>query len=418
MQLSGLLSHSQCENGLLTAGSLEHCGGLLVIETHPVQYHAPVYRALQEKYSIPVTAVYGSDFSVAGYRDAEFGCAFSWDTDLLSGYSPIFLSNVSQGGARGPDATSTRGLSKALRAVNPSAVLLTGYSPSFHQKAFFYAQQRGVPLLFRAETTDHAEQRSRLKTLARTSALAWFYRRCSQLLYVGVRSLEHFRSFGIAGTKLTFSPYCVNTAAFQATEECRDELRASKRSELGIGTSETVILFSGKLSRRKGPDLLVDAVKLLDEPLPSRIVLVFLGSGEMEAALKALAAAIPTVRASFVGFQNQSQLSPFYHAADLMVLPSRHSETWGLVVNEALHHGLPCVVSDAVGCAPDLIEPGTTGDVAQAGSIEDLAYALRRALALAGRPEIRARCRDRVSGYTVEKAAEGIAQAYQAVVLE
>ena len=46
---------------------------LAVIESHPVQYHAPVYRAVQRDFGVPVTAIYGSDFSVAGYRDREFG---------------------------------------------------------------------------------------------------------------------------------------------------------------------------------------------------------------------------------------------------------------------------------------------------------------------------------------------------------
>jgi glycosyltransferase involved in cell wall biosynthesis len=118
----------------------------------------------------------------------------------------------------------------------------------------------------------------------------------------------------------------------------------------------------------------------------------------------------------FAGFQNQTQLSPYYHAADLLVLPSRDSETWGLVVNEALHHGLPCVVSDAVGCAPDLIAAGSTGEVAVAGSINSLAAAIRRATPLTGRSEIREACRRHVTRYSVSDAAEGIARAYQRVL--
>jgi glycosyltransferase involved in cell wall biosynthesis len=40
-----------------------------------------------------------------------------------------------------------------------------------------------------------------------------------------------------------------------------------------------------------------------------------------------------------------------------MVLPSDHRETWGLVVNEALASGLPCIVSDACGCSEELAAP-------------------------------------------------------------
>src|SRR5437016_9854640 len=73
---------------------------LLVIETHPVQYHVPVYRQVEQVLGISVTVVYGSDFSIAGYHDREFGSDFAWDTDLLSGYRAIFLARCGAGGAR------------------------------------------------------------------------------------------------------------------------------------------------------------------------------------------------------------------------------------------------------------------------------------------------------------------------------
>src|SRR5205814_354948 len=63
----------------------------------------------------------------------------------------------------------------------------------------------------------------------------------------------------------------------------------------------------------------------------------------------------------FGAFKNQTQLPGCYVSADVLVLPSDGGETWGLVVNEAMACGLPVVVSDAVGCGPDLIEEGRTG---------------------------------------------------------
>ena len=157
-------------------------GGLAVVETHPVQYHAPVYRVLQQQFGIPVTAIYGSDFSVAGYRDKEFGATFAWDTDLLSGYQQVFLSRVSKGGARSAEEVSTRGLREALQQLNPGAVLLVGYSPRFHREAFFCAWRVGYPLIFRGETADHVRDRGILKTLTRDLFLRWFYKRFARLL--------------------------------------------------------------------------------------------------------------------------------------------------------------------------------------------------------------------------------------------
>jgi glycosyltransferase involved in cell wall biosynthesis len=389
---------------------------LVVIETHPIQYHAPIYRALQAGFGVPVTVIYGSDFSIAGHLDREFGALFAWDTDLLSGYKSIFLSRLSSGGAGQAGEVSANGMAATLRSCEPGAILLVGYGHRFHQAAFYHAWRLHCPLLFRGETADHAIQRSPFKDRARSGVLRFFYNFCSRLLYIGQRSREHFERLGVPDRKLIFSPYCVDTNPFRCSEEDRARLRAETRKQLEIADDHVVLLFSGKLSVRKGPDLLVGAVKALPEDLRTRMVILFMGSGEMRGALERVAGAAPRIAARFTGFQNQLQLSPYYHASDLLVLPSRNLETWGLVVNEALHHGLPCLVSEAVGCMPDLIVPGMTGDTFETSSIEAIRAGIQRAVRLTNRSETRSRCRERVGAYSVEKAAEGIARAYHSVV--
>ncbi|MDD5449325.1 MAG: glycosyltransferase, partial [Candidatus Omnitrophica bacterium] len=167
---------------------------LAIISTHPIQYYAPIYRAIQAKFEIPVTAIYGSDFSIAGYRDKEFDAVFAWDTDLLSGYKVEFLSRVNKGGSRS--------LRKVLYEINPKAVLLTGYSPRFYRKAFYNALSGGYPILFRGDTTDHAKKRNLVKALVRDYFLRSIYKRCRKLLYVGQNSYKHFKRLGIPDEKL------------------------------------------------------------------------------------------------------------------------------------------------------------------------------------------------------------------------
>jgi len=388
---------------------------LCVVETHPIQYHAPVWRAVQQEQGIPVTAVYGSDFSVVGYRDHEFGATFRWDTDLLSGYTPKFLSRVADGGATDAESVTTRGLVKVLQAGGFRAALSVGYSPRFHMEAFRCARRAGLPVLFRGETTDHARSRGWLKRTVRDVALRWVYSRCATLLHVGRHSRAHFRRLGFAGRDDFFSPYCVDPTPFRTDERARAELRVVTRRALGFTETQRVIMFCGKLSPRKGPDLLLAAIRRLPETQRAACALLLVGDGELRGELLASAAQASVVPAKCVGFQPQGALSQYYHAADLFVLPSRTGETWGLVVNEALHHGVPVVVTEAVGCAPDLIEPGRTGEVCAADSLPALAEALARALPLAGAGPVRAQCRHKMEGYTVARAAAGIAAAYQAV---
>jgi glycosyltransferase involved in cell wall biosynthesis len=217
---------------------------------------------------------------------------------------------------------------------------------------------------------------------------------------------------------LVFSPYCVETSPFRPDEAARAELRDATRAELGVRPDQFVVLFSGKLVPRKGVDLLPAAVRQLPPDLARRAVLVFLGDGELRDALARVAERSPAVPVRFAGFQNQTRLSRFYQAADLLILPSRESETWGLVVSEALHHGLPCVVSDQVGSADDLVKSGETGEVFQSDDTAGLADALARATGLIGRPEVREGCRAVAARYTVEAAAAGVVSAFRSVLSE
>jgi glycosyltransferase involved in cell wall biosynthesis len=388
---------------------------LVIVETHPVQYHAPVYRLVEEAYGIPVTVIYGSDFSVAGYRDKEFNASFSWDVDLTVGNDVRFLSKAKEGGAQSFDEVSARGLSRMLEAAGGSAVLLTGYSGWFNLAAFYAARKTGWPVLFRAETSDHAVVRDSVKSSIRDWTLRRLYSLCARVLPIGSSSYAHYRRLGVPEEKMIFAPYCVNTAPFQCEETDRKTLRTATRAEIGLAENDIAVLFSGKLSERKGVHTLTAAVKLLLPGLRARVVLVFLGSGPEQALLEAHCGSEPGVRALFPGFRNQTCLSPWYHAADMLVLPSVRFETWGLVVNEALHHGVPCVVSDAVGCARDLIEDGRTGTMAAAGSPESLAAAIVRTADRLSGPAVRSDCRKKVSDFSVLKAAAGIACAWREV---
>ena len=61
-----------------------------------------------------------------------------------------------------------------------------------------------------------------------------------------------------------------------------------------------------------------------------------------------------------------------YSKIDTLVLPSKHNETWGLVVNEVMTAGILCIVSDKVGCHSDLIDEGKTGFTFKSGDVVEL----------------------------------------------
>jgi glycosyltransferase involved in cell wall biosynthesis len=115
----------------------------------------------------------------------------------------------------------------------------------------------------------------------------------------------------------------------------------------------------------------------------------------------------------FLGFKNQSELPQLYAASDVMVLPSEN-EPWGLVINEAMAAGLPVVVTNAVGAAPDLVEGQDTGFVYPVGNIARLVDVLRM---LAQDPSLCERmgrnAQTLISRWDVKNSAAGIVRAIQ-----
>jgi glycosyltransferase involved in cell wall biosynthesis len=269
-------------------------------------------------------------------------------------------------------------------------------------------------LTFRGETSDTAHLRSALRSMARDMVLRQLYQRCERLLYVGTQAHEHYTRLGCPESSLVFSPYCVDESNFQSDESARGPARSAVRRELGIAEDALVLMFSGKLTPRKGVDLLSAAVRQLPDNVRQRCVLLFVGDGSMRQELERECASATAVSARFVGFQNQTQLSRYYHASDLLVLPSRGAETWGVVVNEALLHGVPCVTSTAVGSHRDLVISGVSGEVCAPDDVKALSAALKAGLQLGNTLATRERCREVVAKFSTREAAAGIARAYKA----
>jgi glycosyltransferase involved in cell wall biosynthesis len=117
--------------------------------------------------------------------------------------------------------------------------------------------------------------------------------------------------------------------------------------------------------------------------------------------------------ASFAGFLNQTEVSKAYAAADLLVLPSDYGETWGLVVNEAMASGLPCLASDSCGCTEDLITPLDSDYRFRVGDPASLATAI---LTYLDRPLPTAKLHDQVERFNLSVSVATVRRLYDATI--
>lgn len=330
---------------------------LLVFETHPIQYRAPVFQAMQRLAPDSFEVVYASDFSLRGYKDAGFGAALAWDVPLLAGYPNRVLGNETERRADHWSGLTARGIDRLVGELRPDAVMLSSMSYSFNWAAYWGALRRGIPIWIRMETQDEAFERAPLKGFVRGLVYRVLYAGVDKAFYIGQLSREHLLRHGMKPRQLVAAHYCTPDPLAEVDVEAKTRRRDDLRASLGLDPGCVVVSFFGKLIPKKDPQLIQRALAHLDPGSGRRLAMLVVGAGELEAAMRASAADLESrngVRTVFAGFVNQSRLSDYYLASDIVALPSRRAgETWGLVINEALHAGCAAIVSEAVGCHRD-----------------------------------------------------------------
>lgn len=377
-----------------------------ILATHPIQYHAPLFRALAKHLDLKVYFAY--EQTPEGQAAAGFGVAFEWDVPLLEGYDYRFLDNVAKKPGLGTfHGCNTPEIADLIARERFDAFLVTGWNKLSFWQAMRACWRTGTPLMIRGDSQLASPRRWWLRA-AKEVLYNAFIPRFDRYLIVGERAKEYYVHYGASSEKMHFVPHFVDNDWFS---ERADEARRTGpdvRAELGIAPDAAVVLFVGKFVSKKRPaDVIAAADRLLATGRPVEVVLV--GSGKLEGALRD-AAEQATVPVHFAGFKNQSELPAYYVAADVIVLPSDGGETWGLVINEAMACGLPAVVSEAAGCAPDLIDPGQTGFTFPLGDLPGLAEALERTLSLDA-PAVQEALAAKMETYALETAMSGTLEA-------
>jgi len=358
---------------------------LAYLVSHPIQYQAPLLRRIAQEPDIDLTVFFGSDFSLRAYQDEGFGVDVKWDVPLLDGYRHQFLPVIRDDGTQTVTTPLNYGIYSALRgdASEPGFDLLWvhGYAMVNALHGMLAAKALGIPVLVRADMWLRDRPRSGPKLLLKKMFFQFLKNTVDGILAVGTLNAEYWQHYLGDEVPLFLMPYAVDNAYFQQRSREAVATRDELRQELGLEAGRPVILFASKLQQRKHCSDLLDAYAMLlkdgKTPLP---YLVIVGDGEERAALEQKARTNGLTDIRFCGFRNQSELPRFFDIASVFVLPARH-EPWGLIVNEVMNAGRAVIITDDIGCQPDLVTNGIEGYVYPVRDVEALANALRRVLA-------------------------------------
>jgi glycosyltransferase involved in cell wall biosynthesis len=361
-----------------------------VLASHTIQYQAPLYRELSRRALVDLEVAYLSQRGVRPYRDRGFGVTLAWDIDLLGGYRSIFLEHESL-------ADKGRWLSAVSNWLRrQDIVVLHGHASPETLLAVAACRMLSVPYLLRGDSLPETTAVG-LRRLARHVLASFTVTGAAGALPIGQLNAGFYDRYG--NIPHFRAPYSVDNDRFRAASDAMRPMRSERLASLGLDPDLPTVIFSGKLTPRKRP---LDAVCAI-ERRRGQFNLLLLGDGPLREEVRHFEAQLP-VRC--LGFVNQAELPGWYASGDILVLPSE-KEPWGLVVNEGMACGLVPVVSDAVGCAPDLVDG--IGEVVPVGNIDRLASALARV----GRDacDRREMVQRRLERYTISETARGYEQA-------
>jgi glycosyltransferase involved in cell wall biosynthesis len=391
--------------------------------SHPIQYQSPLLRLLAQQPGLELTVLYTSDFSLRSYHDKGFGASVEWDVPLLGGYSHEFLPRLLDGHDVSFFRPLNRGIFHRLRQGRFDVLWIHGYATLNSWIAMAAAKMLGIPVLLRTDSTLIDHPRGPVK-LALKNIFFWILRRFTYgVLSVGQRNTEYWRHHLGQDIPVFSIPYAVDNAFFQERCSAASATREELRQQLGLEANRPVLLFASKLLARKCCIDLVDAyLELakrlrLEDGLRLLPYLLIVGEGEQRPQIEARlqqASAEDREGVVMLGFRNQSELPRFYDLCDVFVLPSIH-EPWGLVVNEAMNAGKAIVVSDQVGCQPDLVEDGDNGVVFPARNVDALVGTLASVLADAiVYRKMGERSLERIQAFSFDANVRGLMQAFTA----
>lgn len=391
--------------------------------SHPIQYQSPLLRHLAQQPEVELTVFYTSDFSLCSYHDRGFGVPVEWDIPLLGGYRHQVLPRLLDSSTISFFRPLNYGIFRRLWHGQFDVLWIHGYATLNSWIAMAAAKLLGIPVLLRTDSTLIDHPRGPMKLALKKVFFSILRHFIYGVLSVGQRNTEYWQHHLGPNVPLFSIPYAVDNNFFQQQCRAAQTRREDLRQELDLQPDRPVILFASKLLVRKRCIDLVEAyLQLLtrhssgDCPYPPPYLLI-VGDGEERAHIETYLSKLTpeTVEGiRMIGFRNQSELPRYYDLCDVFVLPSIH-EPWGLVINEVMNAGRAVIVSDEVGCQPDLVSDGDNGCVFPTQNITALTDALERVLV---DPEM---CRkmgrrsmERIQAFSFDANVRGLMQAFVA----
>jgi glycosyltransferase involved in cell wall biosynthesis len=244
-----------------------------------------------------------------------------------------------------------------MKKEQVGAVLLNGYNDAARLRVLRWCRRHGVPVLVWGDNNSRSDLATGAKAMLKRRIVKRILARCDAVLACGTLGREFFMKYGVKGEQIFLSPLEPDYGTIERLQPSAIEAAAE---QFGLRRDRRRIVYSGRFSPEKRPDLAVKAFVALADERPNWDLLM-IGDGAMKAELLAVIPDRLRPRVTFTGFiGEQAVISALYRLGDVLVVPSYYDH-WALVVNEAAASGLALVCTDVVGAAAELVRDGVNG---------------------------------------------------------
>ncbi|HWN11865.1 MAG TPA: glycosyltransferase family 4 protein [Pyrinomonadaceae bacterium] len=385
-----------------------------ILLTHPTQYHSPWFQELAKRPQIEIKVFYCFQPD-SQQQGLDFDVPFEWDIPLLDGYPSSFLKNVARSPGFNFFGCDTPEIRRIIASREFDAWIINGWKVKSDWQAMTSCWKNRIPMLIRGDSNllDHKTLHLRA---AKRLVLGRWIPRFNRYLTVGKLNEDFYEFYGANPSRFFPVRHFVDNDRFAQQATSARTRAAELKSKWGIPAGAVVFLFAGKFIDKKRPmDALLAIERVNAKGL--KVHLLMTGDGKLRSELEEYTRR-NQLPVSFSGFLNQEAIAEAYACANVLLLPSGYAETWGLVVNEAMSCGIPAIVSDRVGCGPDLVKHGKTGFIFPVGNIETLAEAVTlyaKDLSLAKSHGENAR--QQIQNYSIGAAVDGSVAALESMEL-
>lgn len=355
-------------------------------------YHVARLRALSEDHDVGAVELSGTNLN------------YDWAPVAVDGLTHTQLFD---GNHRSVEASRLRRrVAATLSEQAPDVVAVPGWWDPGALAALAWARRRDVPVVLMSDSTALDAPRVWWREWPKQRIVSLF----DTALVAGSRHTDYLAQLGFPRDRIWRGYDVVDNAHFAEGADAARERADEKRTALGL--PERYVLACGRFVEKKNLDQVIEAYAQYRARAEAPRALVLVGDGSRREGLEEQVRALGLQDdVYFPGFCQYDELPPYYGLADAFIHASTH-EQWGLVVNEAMAAGLPVLVSDRCGCAPDLVEEGENGFTFDPYDADQMAAVLGRVPADEGqRRQMGRASRTRIQAWTPQTFAQNLGAA-------